>query len=70
MRYEKETYIGYVEMALGVGDMIGPAVGSFMYALLGFSGTFLTFSAIIFLGIIFSVVMIPQSLNIRSDASG
>jgi len=36
MRYEKERYIGYVEMALGVGDMIGPAIGSLMYTWLGF----------------------------------
>lgn len=67
MRNEKEVCIGYVEMALGVGDMIGPAVGSFIYAFAGFAGTFLLFSAIIFLGIVFSVIMIPQSLNIRSD---
>lgn len=31
MGEDKDTYIGYVEMALGVGDMIGPAIGSFMY---------------------------------------
>jgi hypothetical protein len=28
---EKDTYIGYVEMALGVGDMIGPSIGGFVY---------------------------------------
>lgn len=31
MRKEKDRYIGYVEMALGVGDMIGPSIGGFVY---------------------------------------
>lgn len=31
MSHDRDTYIGYVEMALGVGDMIGPAIGSFIY---------------------------------------
>ena len=36
MNFDKEKYIGYVEMALGVGDMVGPAMGGFMYEFFGF----------------------------------
>lgn len=31
MNKEKDTYIGYVEMACGVGDMIGPSIGGLVY---------------------------------------
>jgi len=59
MSYDKDTYIGYVEMALGVGDMIGPAIGGFVYDFYGFSGTFLMFGLLIMVGIIFCIMMIP-----------
>lgn len=31
MSEEKDKYIGYVEMSLGLGDMMGPAVGGFVF---------------------------------------
>ena len=31
MSQEKDKYIGYVEMALGLGDMMGPAVGGLVF---------------------------------------
>jgi len=69
MRKEKDLYIGYVEMALGIGDMLGPAISSVFYNFSGFAGTFFAFSAIIFLGIIYCIVMIPNSLNTRFERS-
>ena len=52
MNHDKDRYIGYVEMALGVGDMIGPAIGGVVYNFSGFSGTFGVFGVMIFIGII------------------
>jgi len=66
MNNDKDTYIGYVEMSLGVGDMIGPAIGSFLYDFYGYTGTFVTFSSIVLFGIIISIIQIPSSLNERS----
>ncbi len=63
MSDEKEIYIGYVEMALGIGDMIGPALSGLFYGFFGFSGTFYIFSGMIFLGTLFSKFWIPASLN-------
>ena len=63
MSSEKDKYIGYVEMSLGVGDMIGPAIGGFIFDLSGFVGTFILFGAMIFVGIVFCIIMIPKSLN-------
>jgi MFS family permease len=59
MSFEKDKYIGYVEMALGVGDMIGPAIGGFVFDFTGFVGTFLAFGGMIFIGIVFCIIMIP-----------
>ncbi|CDW89016.1 permeases of the major facilitator superfamily [Stylonychia lemnae] len=67
MNNEKETYIGYVEMALGVGDMIGPAIGSIIYDYSGFTGAFICFSGMVMVGIILSIVQIPNTLNKRSE---
>lgn len=63
MSIEKDLYIGYVEMALGIGDMIGPAMSGVFYGLFGFTGTFIIFSAMILFGTIFSIIWIPSSLN-------
>ncbi len=63
MSHEKELYIGYVEIALGIGDMIGPALSGVFYAMFGFIGTFIIFSSMIFLGTLFSIIWIPSSLN-------
>lgn len=63
MNYDKDRYIGYVEMALGVGDIVGPAIGGFVYEFIGYNGTFLTFGALIFVGIVFSYLWIPERLN-------
>ncbi len=69
MNYDKDTYKGYVEMALGVGDMAGPAIGSFVYEYSGFAGTFIVFGVMILIGIIFSIIMIPNTLNNRNSDS-
>lgn len=69
MSLEKDVYIGYVEMALGIGDMVGPAMSGVLYAMFGFIGTFITFSAMILFGTIFSIFWIPSSLNtLNSDS--
>lgn len=66
MNFDRDRYIGYVEMALGAGDMIGPAIGGFVYDLMGFSGTFASFGAMIFCGIVLSIMWIPKQLNTLS----
>ena len=63
MNYDKDRYIGYVEQALGVGDMIGPALGGLIFEFVGFAGTFFMFGTLIFLGTLLSVIWIPNRLN-------
>jgi predicted MFS family arabinose efflux permease len=50
-------------MALGVGDMIGPAIGGIVFDYYGYVGTFMVFSGMILLGLFFSYFIIPESLN-------
>lgn len=65
MGKEKDRYIGYLETSSGGGDVLGPAIGGLAFAYLGYAGTFMLFSACIYLGIILSVLLIPSSLNKR-----
>jgi predicted MFS family arabinose efflux permease len=63
MSFDKDTYVGYVEMSLGVGDMIGPAIGGIVYDSFGYINTFFVFSSMILFGLVFSYFIIPNSLN-------
>jgi MFS family permease len=63
MSFDKDKYVGYVEMALGIGDMMGPFIGGVAYEHTGFVGSFITFGVIILLGLIFSAIMIPNTFN-------
>lgn len=65
MSREKDKYIGYVETTMGVGDTLGPGLGGLIYAYFGYVGTFMAFSAFIYIGIVCSLIMIPSSLNQR-----
>lgn len=65
MAKDKDKYIAYLETSSGIGDILGPAVGGFAFVYFGYVGTFILFSACIYLGIILSVNLIPTSLNTR-----
>ena len=67
MQHDKEKYIGYVEMALGVGDMLGPALAGIYYEILGFSGTFAFLGGMIALGTLLSFLWIPDGLNQKTS---
>ena len=67
MQHDKEKYIGYVEMALGVGDMLGPALAGIFYEFLGFSGTFAFLGGMIALGTLLSFLWIPDGLNKKTS---
>lgn len=65
MSYDKDRYIGYVEMATGMGDMLGPAVGGLVFTAYGFSGTFIVFASFVGLGTVVSIITISSHLNER-----
>ncbi len=65
MSYDKDRYIGYVEMATGLGDMLGPAVGGIVFSAYGFSGTFIVFASFVGLGTVVASLTISSALNQR-----
>ena len=69
MNQEKDKYISYVEIALGIGDMAGPAIGGIVFDMNGFAGAFATLGGMIFFGIILSIALIPATLNESASSS-
>lgn len=61
----REKYIGYVELALGLGLMLGPVLGSLFMNLTdgNFEVTFYIFGALIAAGGLFALFALPNYLN-------
>ena len=51
---DKEALIGYIEATMGIGLILGPIIGSFLYSFLGFKSTFYIYGC--FVGL-FAVVI-------------
>lgn len=64
---EKTKYIGFFEAAGGIGTMIGPPMGGFLYGYLHYAWTFYFFSAVIGLCLLFNLWFVPNQLNNRTD---
>jgi len=62
---DREKYIGYVELSLGLGLMLGPVLGSVFMALThgSFEITFYIFGGLIFAGGLFAFIALPNYLN-------
>ena len=58
-----DRYIGYAEGAVGVGLLIGPALGSLMYGFLGYVETFVAFGVVLMLSMIPLYIFLPDDLN-------
>lgn len=56
-------YIGYIEIAVGLGLGFGPTLGSVFYARLQYEGTMYMFGALNFLALLLSYYMLPEDLN-------
>ena len=60
-------YISYITTAEAVTVMIGPAIGSFLYALFGFQMVFLFAAVYSFLWTIAIAFLIPKSVDINDQ---
>jgi MFS family permease len=62
--HNREKYIGYVELSLGIGLMLGPVLGSVLMAITeSFEFTFYAFGGLIFAGGLFAMCALPNYLN-------
>jgi MFS family permease len=62
---DREKYIGYIELALGLGLMLGPVLGSAFMSMTGkdFESTFYIFGFLIACGGLFAFFALPNYLN-------
>ena len=47
----------------GLGAIIGPVLGSFVYAFGGYSFTFYFFAGVLFINLILTICLVPSILN-------
>lgn len=55
--------MGYSQAAVGVGLFLGPAFGSLVYSLAGYTNTFLIFGIVILLTVIPLYCFLSKELN-------
>ena len=63
MSHDSDTYIGYIEMSMGIGDMLGPLIGAITYDRYGFLVAFIILGSLGGCGYLFCLIVIPNSLN-------
>jgi MFS family permease len=63
---EKEKYIGRAESVIGFGLMIGPVLGSFVYAAFGYMHTFFFFVILEVMAVAALALLVPNRLNYNS----
>ena len=56
-------YIGYIEIAVGFGNGLGPGLGAQVYPYLGYEYTMYVFGVLCFVGVVFGIALIPSELN-------
>lgn len=60
---ELMKYISYIELVVGTGLSVGPALGSVVYPYFGFDGTMYFFGSLNFAAMISIYWCIPSELN-------
>ena len=64
---KSEKYLGYFNMAIGVGTCAGPVLGSLIYRFLGYGMTFACFATLIFVSFLVAAFVVPSKLNYSSS---
>jgi MFS family permease len=63
----REKYLGMGESAAGLGQMLGPMLGSILYSYLHYFGAFMIFAGFLLIAAIMSFLILPSSLNVKLD---
>ena len=62
-KHEKDRIIGYLEASIGLGMILGPAIGASIYSLFGYAGTFYAFGMINIILAIILYMLFPTKKN-------
>ena len=55
-----DLYVGYAEMFIIIGILVGPSVGSFFYGLVGYNLTYIIVGILIGINAVVVVFMLPN----------
>ncbi len=55
------------ESAAGLGQMLGPMLGSIFYTYLHYFGSFMIFAGFLLFAAVLSFITLPASLNVKLD---
>jgi MFS family permease len=61
----REKYLGMGESAAGLGQMLGPLMGSLFYTNVGYFWAFIIFASFLLFSAILSFIILPNSLNLK-----
>lgn len=64
---DQDKYIGWAEAAIGIGLVLGPVLGSFLFNFVGYTITFLVFGALLLIGAIMIQVLLPSRVNYTQE---
>ena len=64
---EQQKYLGILEASIGLGMLTGPAIGSVLYTLFGFKGTFYMIGVCFIVLAPFLQLVIPATVNIKDE---
>lgn len=59
----RDKYIGISETASGIGLMVGPIFGGFLYSAFGYFNSFLIFGVLLVVNLIVTMIITPDYLN-------
>lgn len=59
----REKYIGLAEASGGIGLMVGPIMGGFLYFAFGYFVTFMIFCGMVLIGLLTTIFLTPNYLN-------
>jgi MFS family permease len=64
----RDKYIGISETASGIGLMVGPIFGGFLYNAFGYFNSFLIFGILLVINLIVTIFITPSYLNKSTDS--
>lgn len=64
---EQDRYVGYAEASIGIGLVLGPVLGSFIFNFTGFMLTYVSFGVLLASGALMIYVILPNRLNFDAE---
>ena len=55
----KEVYLGYGEAAAGIGLMVGPIIGGYLYSTYNYFVCYIAMAVFVWIDIVFTIIVMP-----------